>query len=172
MDTERKLVHACLFSAQIEDTNLGVGNTSAEPRLGVRFVLTVAITSRCKTTEKHGITFHGLDSDNTEEGPKINYLVDDPCWGTKTTHAKLEIFKRNKILEILTRPPPSLVTHKRFYQSLLLKKFRMIKQAKNDSSKCNFYYLIFGSRGSCLEFQNGSWHLNFKSVSWPQAAQK
>merc|ERR1711935_1187589 len=49
MDTQRELIDSSLFAAQIEDSDLGVGDTTTEPRLGVRLVLTITITS-CGTT--------------------------------------------------------------------------------------------------------------------------
>ena len=49
MDAEWKLVDASLLPAQIEDPDLGIWHTTAEPGLGVRLVLTIAITS-CGTS--------------------------------------------------------------------------------------------------------------------------
>ena len=49
MDTEGELVNSCLLATQIVDPDLGVGYTTAEPGLGVRLVLTIAITS-CGTS--------------------------------------------------------------------------------------------------------------------------
>ena len=49
MHTQRELVDAGLLAAQIKDTDLGIGHTTAKPGLGVRLVLAVAITS-CGTT--------------------------------------------------------------------------------------------------------------------------
>ena len=49
MNAERELIDVGLLTTQIEDANLGVGNTSVESRLGVGLVLAVAVTS-CWTT--------------------------------------------------------------------------------------------------------------------------
>ena len=49
MDTQREFVNSGLLATQIVDPDLGVGDTTAEPRLGVRLVLTIAITS-CRTS--------------------------------------------------------------------------------------------------------------------------
>merc|ERR1711971_57257 len=49
MDTQREFIDSSLFAAQIEDPDLGVGDTTTETRLGVRLVLTITITS-CRTT--------------------------------------------------------------------------------------------------------------------------
>ena len=48
MDAQRELIDAGLLAAKIEDSDLGIGHTPTEPRLGVGFVLAVAITS-CRT---------------------------------------------------------------------------------------------------------------------------
>merc|ERR1740123_1129732 len=49
MDTQREFINSSLFAAQIENSDLGIGDTTTETRLGVRFVLTITITS-CRTT--------------------------------------------------------------------------------------------------------------------------
>ena len=49
MDTQRELVNTGLLTSQIVDPDLGVGNTTTETGFGVRFVLTVTITS-CGTS--------------------------------------------------------------------------------------------------------------------------
>ena len=49
MDAERELVNAGLLAAQIEDPDLGIGDTSTEARLGVRLVLTVTVASGWST---------------------------------------------------------------------------------------------------------------------------
>ena len=49
MDTEGELIYTSLFTAQIENPDLGIGDTTAEPRFWVRLVLTIAIAS-CGTT--------------------------------------------------------------------------------------------------------------------------
>lgn len=36
VDAEREVIDTGLLATKIEDTNLGVGNTTVEPRLGVR----------------------------------------------------------------------------------------------------------------------------------------
>lgn len=41
---QREVLHAGLLATQIEDTDLGIGHTTTEPRLGVRLILAVAIT--------------------------------------------------------------------------------------------------------------------------------
>lgn len=51
MDAQREILDRGLLSAQIKDTNLWVWHTTAEPGLGVWFVLAVAIT-KCKNREK------------------------------------------------------------------------------------------------------------------------
>lgn len=45
MDAERELVDGGLLAAQVEDPDLGVGDTSAETALGVRLVLAVAVAT-------------------------------------------------------------------------------------------------------------------------------
>lgn len=44
MDAQREILDGRLLSAQIEDANLRVWHTTAEPGLGVRLILAVAIT--------------------------------------------------------------------------------------------------------------------------------
>lgn len=39
-----ELLHAGLLAAQVEDADLGIGDTTTEPRLRVRLILAVAIT--------------------------------------------------------------------------------------------------------------------------------
>ena len=46
VDAEGELVHASLLAAQVEDPDLGVGDTAAEPGLGVGLVLAVAVATR------------------------------------------------------------------------------------------------------------------------------
>merc|ERR1719210_991463 len=46
VDAEGELVHASLLTAQVEDPDLGVGDTAAEPGLGVGLVLAVAVATR------------------------------------------------------------------------------------------------------------------------------
>jgi len=50
MDTEGELVGGGLLTAQIEDLDLGVGDSTAETRLGVRLVLAVAVATSRTTT--------------------------------------------------------------------------------------------------------------------------
>ena len=50
MDAEWELIDSGLLPAQVEDPDLGVGDTTAEPGLGVRLVLAVAVTTRWTTT--------------------------------------------------------------------------------------------------------------------------
>ena len=45
MDAEWELIDSGLLPAQVEDPDLGVGDTTAEPGLGVRLVLAVAVTA-------------------------------------------------------------------------------------------------------------------------------
>ena len=46
VDAEGELVNASLLAAQVEDPDLGVGDTTAEPGLGVGLVLAVAVATR------------------------------------------------------------------------------------------------------------------------------
>jgi len=46
VDAEGELVDASLLTAQVEDPDLGVGDTAAEPGLGVGLVLAVAVATR------------------------------------------------------------------------------------------------------------------------------
>lgn len=48
MNAQWEVLDECSFSAQIEDANLGVGNTTTETRFRVRLVFTVAITKKRK----------------------------------------------------------------------------------------------------------------------------
>ena len=50
MNAKRKFVDSGLFSTQIENPDFGIGNTTTKPRFWVRFVLTIAITSRWTTS--------------------------------------------------------------------------------------------------------------------------
>jgi len=50
MYSEGEFIHASFLSTQIEDPDLGIWNTTVEPGLGVRFIFTIAITSRWTTT--------------------------------------------------------------------------------------------------------------------------
>lgn len=52
VDAQREVLHAGLLTAQIEDTDLGIGDTTTEPRLWVRLVLAIAITA---TRERGGM---------------------------------------------------------------------------------------------------------------------
>ena len=45
MNAEGELIDAGLLAAQIEDANLGIGDTSTESTLGVRLVLTVTVAA-------------------------------------------------------------------------------------------------------------------------------
>ena len=51
MDTQRELVDSGLRTTQIVDPDLGVGYTTTEPRLRVKLVLTIAITSCGSATQ-------------------------------------------------------------------------------------------------------------------------
>jgi len=46
VDAERELIDVCALTAKIENTNLRVGDTTVETRLGIWLVLAVAVTSR------------------------------------------------------------------------------------------------------------------------------
>lgn len=50
MDAEGELIYSGLLPSQIEDPDLGVGDTTAEPGFGVGLVLAVAVTTRGTTT--------------------------------------------------------------------------------------------------------------------------
>jgi hypothetical protein len=50
MDTERELVGSGLLATQVEDLDLGVRDTTAETRLGVRLVLAVTVAASRTTT--------------------------------------------------------------------------------------------------------------------------
>ncbi len=49
MNAEWELIYAGLLAAQIENADLGVGDTSTETTLRVRLVLTVTITAGWST---------------------------------------------------------------------------------------------------------------------------
>ena len=46
VDRQRELVNSGLLTSQVEDPDLGVGDTAAEPGLGVGLVLAVAVATR------------------------------------------------------------------------------------------------------------------------------
>jgi len=50
VDAERELIDASLFTTQVVNTDLRIGDTPAKPRLGVRFVLAVPIAPRRPAT--------------------------------------------------------------------------------------------------------------------------
>jgi len=50
VDAERELIDARLFTTQVVNTDLGIGDTPAKPRLGVGFVLAVPIAPRRPAT--------------------------------------------------------------------------------------------------------------------------
>jgi hypothetical protein len=50
MNAEREIVYSSLLTTKIVDSNLGVGDTTAESALGVGLVLTVTITASRTTT--------------------------------------------------------------------------------------------------------------------------
>lgn len=55
VDTEGEVIDSGLLPAQVVDADLGVGDTTAEPRLGIRLVLAVAVaTSRTATHSGEG----------------------------------------------------------------------------------------------------------------------
>jgi hypothetical protein len=45
VDAEREVIDVGALSAQIEDADLGVGDTTVEPRLGIRLVLAVSVAT-------------------------------------------------------------------------------------------------------------------------------
>lgn len=45
VDAQREVIDGSTLAAQVEDTNLGVGDTTVEPRLGVRLVLAVPVAT-------------------------------------------------------------------------------------------------------------------------------
>lgn len=45
MATEWELIHFCLLPPQIKDADLGIRDTSAKTRFGVRLVLTIPVTA-------------------------------------------------------------------------------------------------------------------------------
>ena len=49
VDAQGELVDAGLLAAQVEDPDLGIGHTTAEPGLGVRLVLAVPVATRGTT---------------------------------------------------------------------------------------------------------------------------
>lgn len=48
MNAQWEVIDESLLATQIEDTNLGIGNTSTEARLRIRLVFTVAIAKKTK----------------------------------------------------------------------------------------------------------------------------
>jgi hypothetical protein len=50
VDAERELIDSGPFPSQIVNTDLGIGDTPAKPRLGIRFVLAVPIAPRRPAT--------------------------------------------------------------------------------------------------------------------------
>ena len=50
MDAQRELVDSGLLPAQVEDPDLGIGDSAAEAALRVRLVLAVAVTARGAAT--------------------------------------------------------------------------------------------------------------------------
>jgi hypothetical protein len=69
VDAQGEVVHGSLLTTQVEDTDLGVGNTTVEPGLRVRLVLAVAVTSRGTTGHFDGIS----------EG-RLGWLVGERGW--------------------------------------------------------------------------------------------
>merc|ERR1719411_2115605 len=61
MDAQRKFINSSLFATQIKDTDLGVGDTTAEPRFRIRLVLTVTVTSGRATTHFEPATIERAD---------------------------------------------------------------------------------------------------------------
>lgn len=45
MDTRREIIGSCFFAARVKDLDFGIGNTSAVFALGIRLILTIAITA-------------------------------------------------------------------------------------------------------------------------------
>jgi hypothetical protein len=50
VDTEGEFITSCLLTTQVENTDLGVGDTTTETGLGVRLVLTITIAASRTTT--------------------------------------------------------------------------------------------------------------------------
>lgn len=55
MDAEREVIDVRLLSAKIKDADLGVGDTTVEPRLGVRLVLAVPVATGGTTSHLVGL---------------------------------------------------------------------------------------------------------------------
>jgi len=50
MNAEGEILNASLLATQVENANLGVGDTTVETRFGVRLILTVAVAASRTTT--------------------------------------------------------------------------------------------------------------------------
>lgn len=60
VNAERELIDGSLLAAQVEDANLGIGDTTIVPRLGIRLVLAIAIaTSRAATHSEENVRMEG-----------------------------------------------------------------------------------------------------------------
>lgn len=57
MDAQRKVLDGGLLATEIEDTDLRIWDTTAEPRLWVRLVFTIAITSCGTSSHFDGVNF-------------------------------------------------------------------------------------------------------------------
>lgn len=54
VDAQREVIDGRALTAQVENADLGVGDTTVEARLGVRLVLAVAVTEREDRMSVHG----------------------------------------------------------------------------------------------------------------------
>lgn len=59
VDAEREVVDVGALSAQIEDADLGVGDTTVEPRLGIRLVLAVSVATSRTASHFVGVSLNG-----------------------------------------------------------------------------------------------------------------
>lgn len=46
MHAQREIVYKCLLFTQVEDTDLGVRDTTTEPRFWIRLVFTIPVAAR------------------------------------------------------------------------------------------------------------------------------
>lgn len=61
VDAEREVVDVGALSAQIEDADLGVGDTTVEPRLGIRLVLAVSVATSRTASHFVGVSLTVLE---------------------------------------------------------------------------------------------------------------
>lgn len=59
VDAEREVVDVGALSAQIEDADLGVGDTTVEPRLRIRLVLAVSVATSRTASHFVGVSLNG-----------------------------------------------------------------------------------------------------------------